>query len=132
MTAQRDSIDLRNTATNAIISILPISIERRTFIINDIPKNTFLTTNERLITVALSDILLNTVSSGNNSCIRVFAKKEYDELRIVIIDNHSDYSRYISGKMTKIQPIIKKLGGQLQFEFNQRENITVILSFTYK
>jgi hypothetical protein len=45
-------------------------------------------------------------------------------------DNNNDYSRFISGKMAKVKPSVMKIGGDLNFEFNQRNSITILVSFT--
>lgn len=125
----KKNIRLHELASHIIKSILPSAICRKSLIINDIRENIFLHADEDLVSIVLNSLLANTVSSSLNSCIRVSALQEYGETIVTVSDNNSDYSRYISGKMTKVQPIVKKMGGDLRFEFNKRNSITILLSF---
>jgi hypothetical protein len=125
----KENTALRQLANSIIKSILPAAVCRKSFIINDIPANIFLNRGEDLTAIVLNNLLINTLSSSMNSCIRVSAIQEYGETVIIVNDNNSDYSRYISGKMAKVLPIVNKMGGDLRFELNKDNNITIRLSF---
>jgi signal transduction histidine kinase len=121
---------LRQIAKQIINEILPAAISRNSFIINDIPAETSLNADEKLIAHILGNLLNNTVSSSHHGCIRISAKEEDDYIILSVKDNNNDYSRFISGKMTKVKPVVKKIGGDLSFEFNQRNSITILVSFS--
>jgi nitrogen fixation/metabolism regulation signal transduction histidine kinase len=126
-----NKIALRQFTNQLIKGILPSAISRNSFIVNDIPDDASLyAADENLVAHILNNLLTNTVGSSHNGCIRVSAKQEDNHIVICVKDNNNDYSRFISGKMTKVKPAVNKIGGDLSFEFNQRNSITILVSFT--
>jgi signal transduction histidine kinase len=125
-----NKIALRQLTNQLIKGILPSAISRNSFIVNDIPAETSLYADENLVAHILSNLLNNTVGSSHDGCIRVSAKQEDNHIIISVKDNNNDYSRFISGKMTKVKPAVNKIGGDLSFEFTQRNSITILVSFT--
>src|SRR5689334_19480079 len=94
--------ELRPLVNSLVKSALPTAISRQSFIINDIPCNTYLEADENAVALIFSKLLENTISSSHKGCIRISAKQEDDYITISVKDNNSDYSRYISGKMIKV------------------------------
>ena len=127
-----NKIALRQLTNRLIKEILPSAICRNSFIVNDIADETSLFADETQVAHILSNLLNNTVSSSHSGCIRVSAKQEDNHIIISVKDNNNDYSRFISGKMTKVKPAVNKIGGDLNFEFTQRNSITILVSFTNK
>jgi hypothetical protein len=121
--------DLHKIADYIIKLMLPAAVNRGSFIINDIPGESYLEADKDLVAIVLSNLLLNTISSSSDGCIRVSSHQENGETFVTVKDNNSDCSRYISGKMAKVQPIVKKMGGDLRFELTGQKNLTIIMSF---
>lgn len=122
-------VALKGLANQLIKDLLPAAINRNSFIINDIPVDAYLEANEELVAHILGSLLNNTISSSHNGCIRVSVSAEDGCTILSVEDNNNDYSRFISGKMAKIKPVVKKIGGDLAFEFNRRNSITILVSF---
>jgi hypothetical protein len=127
-----NKISLKELANDLIKGILPTAIARNSFIINDIPDEAMVSGDENVMAHILGSLLNNTVSSSHDGCIRISAKEEDEYTTIAVTDNNNDYSRFISGKMAKVKPAINKMGGDLNFEFNQRNSITILVSFSKK
>ena len=125
-------ISLKELANNLIKGILPTAVSRNSFIVNDIPDEAILDADENVVAHILGSLLNNTVSSSHDGCIRISAAQEDSYTTITVNDNNNDYSRFISGKMAKVKPAITKMGGDLNFEFNQRNSITILVSFSKK
>jgi hypothetical protein len=125
-------IILKDLANDLIKGLLPTAITRNSFIINDIPDGANIDADAEVVAHILGSLLNNTVSSSHDGCIRISAKQEDSYMTISVKDNNNDYSRFISGKMAKVKPAIAKMGGDLSFEFNQRNSITILVSFTKK
>ncbi len=123
---------LKALASDLIKGVLPTAISRNSFIINDIPDQAILDADENVVAHILGSLLNNTVSSSHDGCIRISAAQEGTYTIVTVNDNNNDYSRFISGKMAKVKPAIAKLGGDLSFEFNQRNSITILISFSKK
>jgi len=122
-------VALKDLANQLIKGLLPAAISRNSFIINDIPEDACIVADEELIAHILGSLLNNTISSSHDGCIRVAASEEDGYTTLSVEDNNNDYSRFISGKMAKIKPAVKKIGGDLAFEFNKRNSITILVSF---
>ena len=114
---------------NLIKAVIPLSLGRNSFVINEIPCEAILEADEDLMALVLSKLIENTILSSRNSCIRISSVTGDDHIMICLKDNNSDYSKYISGKMNKVEPIIKKMGGRIEFEFNRRNSIAILISF---
>lgn len=125
-------ISLKALANDLIKGVLPTAIARNSFIINDIPDQAILDVDENVVAHILGSLLNNTVSSSHDGCIRISATQEDSYTTVTVNDNNNDYSRFISGKMAKVKPAITKIGGDLNFEFNQRNSITILVSFSKK
>lgn len=121
---------LKTLVDQLIKDLLPSAISRNSLIINDIPVKASIDADEELITHILCSLLNNTISSSNNSCIRISVSDDCGYTILSVKDNNNDYSRFISGKMGKIKSAVKKIGGGLAFEFNKRNSITILVSFT--
>jgi hypothetical protein len=124
-----NKVALKNLANQLIKGLLPTAISRNSFIINDIPAEASIDADEELVAHILGSLLNNTISSSHNGCIRVSVSNEDGYTTLSVEDNNNDYSRFISGKMAKIKPAVKKIGGDLAFEFNKRNSITILVSF---
>ena len=124
-----NKVALKDLANQLIKGLLPAAISRNSFIINDIPEDACIVADEELIAHILGSLLNNTISSSHDGCIRVAASEEDGYTTLSVEDNNNDYSRFISGKMAKIKPAVKKIGGDLAFEFNKRNSITILVSF---
>lgn len=122
--------ELRPLVNQLVKSALPAAISRGSFIINDIPGDTYLEAQEDVVSLIFGKLLENTINSSHDGCIRISAIQEDNYITISVKDNNSDYSRYISGKMIKVTPLVKKIGGEINFEFNQRNSIKIVLNFT--
>ncbi|MGC4035690.1 MAG: hypothetical protein QM764_06985 [Chitinophagaceae bacterium] len=129
-TVMTNKILLKQLADNLIKDVLPEAVNRKSLIINDIPQNVYLSADTATVTHILGSLLNNTVNSSHNGCIRVAASQEDGYTVLSVQDNNNDYSRFISGKMEKVKPAVKKAGGDLSFEFNKRNSITILVSFS--
>jgi hypothetical protein len=124
-----NKVALKDLANQLIKGLLPAAIGRNSFIINDIPADICIDADEELVAHILGSLLNNTIGSSHDGCIRVSVSNEDGYTVLSVEDNNNDYSRFISGKMAKIKPAVKKIGGDLAFEFNRRNSITILVSF---
>jgi light-regulated signal transduction histidine kinase (bacteriophytochrome) len=120
-------IALKQVVDRVIKEMMPLSMSRRCGIINDISFETHIEADEEKLSDVLVKLLAGTIKSSHNSCIHISAEKEDEKTFITVKDNNSDYSGYISGKMTKVEPLIQNMGGNVYFEFNERNSITIVL-----
>ena len=120
-------ISLRQVVDRVIKEMMPLSLSRRCAITNNISFQMYLETDEEKLSDILVKLLAGTIKSSHSSCIHISAEKEDEKTFITVRDNNSDYSGYISGKMTKVESLIQNIGGNVYFEFNKRNSITIVL-----
>ncbi len=120
-------IALKQVVDRVIKEMAPLSMSRRCTISNDISFETLIETDEEKIYEVLVKLLSGTIKSSHSSCIHISAEIEDGKTFITVKDNNSDYSGYISGKITKVEPLIQNIGGKVYFEFNKRNSITIVL-----
>ncbi|HEU4575446.1 MAG TPA: hypothetical protein VFS36_10630 [Chitinophagaceae bacterium] len=123
---------LHQLVSRIITEVSEEATRRGCCIVNELARDIYLEADETMVETVLVKLLDNTIHSSCNGCIRITASVEDDTALIKISDNNSDYSRYISGKMNKVQPLIKKMNGDINFEFTARASISIILSFPLK
>lgn len=128
----KNQIDLHKLVNGVVKEWLPEAIKRHTIIINEIPAYLFLPLDEGVAKKVMDRLLKNVIRSSRLGCIRISAEQDGQCTLLRVRDNQSDYSGYISGKITKVEPLVRKMGGNIYYEFNRRNNLTVILCFYQK
>lgn len=120
-------IALKQIIGKVIKETVPLATIRRSTVINDISPDTFVETDEEKLLEVLIKLLSNTIKSSHSSSIHISAEREEEKTFITVRDNNSDYSGYISGKMAKVESLVQNIGGNVYFEFNNRNSITIVL-----
>jgi hypothetical protein len=120
-------IALKLVVDRLIKDMTPLAMSRCCGISNDISLETYIEDHEEKLSDVLVKLLAGTIKSSHNSCIHISAEMEDGKTFITVRDNNSDYSGYISGKMTKVEPLVQNMGGNVYFEFNKRNSITIVL-----
>ncbi len=67
-----------------LVSALPSAISRESFIINDIPAETYLEAEADVLGLIFSKLLENTINSSNRGCIRISAIQEDNYITISV------------------------------------------------
>ncbi|HVZ56864.1 MAG TPA: hypothetical protein VG870_09430 [Chitinophagaceae bacterium] len=123
---------LDRLVSRLIAAELPQAVRRGSLVVNDVPPGTWLGADETLVETVLAKLLCQTILSSHQGCIRVSAWQEEGFTQIALRDNNSDYSRYISGKMNKVEPLLRRLDAGIEFEFNRRGSIRIVLHFSHR
>jgi hypothetical protein len=112
--------------------ILPTAVRKKSFIVNDVPAELFIDTDEDVLAAVLSSLLQTVVNHAENSCIRVTAKAYGDIIIVNITDSNTANSYAVASALPRVQPLAEKIGGYLSM-IRQWEKITTItFSFPYQ
>ena len=103
-------ISLKHIVDRIIKETSPLATNRRSTLINNISIDTYIETDETKLSEVLVKLLANTIKSSHCSIIYISAEKEEGKTFITVSDNNSDYSGYISGKMTKLESLVQNMG----------------------
>ena len=125
----REKIALKPFINELAEEMRSLIAERGCTIFSDIHQEIFIKTDRKIFSKILEKIFAGTIRSSYNSQIRISAEEDDGRTFIRITDNNSDYSSYISGKMSKAETLLATIGGKIYFEFNNRHNISIVLCF---
>jgi signal transduction histidine kinase len=116
-----------STLTGQIIkSLLPFAVRKKSFIINDIPRNIEVAADETSVAQILNNILNAFVTYAGDSCIRISLEQTFGNMvQVNIKDNNSCHPYAIACSMQKIVPMAEKIGAHITIT-NQRQRITTI------
>jgi light-regulated signal transduction histidine kinase (bacteriophytochrome) len=128
----QNKITLKRLVNNLVKEWLPEAVKRRSFIVSEISENAFIIADEKMVAQVMENLLKNVIRSSRQGCIRISAEQDGRCTLLRVKDNQSDYSGYISGKMTKVEPLVRKIGGTIYYEFNRKNSLTVVLCFYHQ
>ena len=105
------------------------SAEKRSFIVNEVPHEVSIETDEKVISAILDNLLTNIISNSAYGCIRVKAC-EYDDIICVSIkDNGSLLNHDFIDNMDEIHLLAKSLNGNLSIRSLENKFTAILLSF---
>ncbi|MBL7740477.1 MAG: HAMP domain-containing histidine kinase [Chitinophagaceae bacterium] len=118
---------------DVLVSKLEIpAIQNRSLVINDIPDNIEVDTDEYLLSAILSGIMTRVITHTENGSIRITAKN-YNSVILIHIKNDGilQYESIVH-HMPVLQAQAEKLGGFIGFTSFRNQISTIAFSFTNK
>ena len=80
-------LSLHHLVNQVVIDLLPLAVQRRSLIVNDVQPGLDVNINEQQLTTLLKNLLCNTIMNTQDDCIRVMAKS-YSSITMVHVRNH--------------------------------------------
>ncbi len=121
-------VALHHLVDELLISLLPQTIRRKSFIVNDVKQEMLLSTDENILATVLSNLLDTTISHTQNNCIRVSAKFFGNITLIHVKDNDNRHDGAITNCMYQVEQLAEKLGGCITISNNKVNGTTVAFS----
>lgn len=110
-------------------NLIPTAVQRNSFIVNDIPRDFQIVTDEVILANILNCLLSTVVSHSKHSCIRISAK-EYGDIIFVSVRDNGSFSDYtVSGNLEEANLLAKKMNGAVSIRDKQDKFTTILLSF---
>jgi K+-sensing histidine kinase KdpD len=106
--------------------------ENKSFILNDVPEDIIVETNEQLLASILSNLLNEVIMHTSNGCIRITAKLFNNVVLLHVKNDGSLNYDSVSQKMTRMQAQAEKLGGFVGFTSYRNKLTTIAFSFMNK
>ena len=129
------SLAPRSNTSNAILktlvdqlvdSSLVVAEKNGSQIVNEVPENLRINSNENAITFVINGLLHAMVSNTEDGCIRISAKEIYEGMiEISVKDNNCCHTYAVACDLQEMVPQAEKIGGSLNIS-NQRQSITTI------
>ncbi len=109
---------------------MPLALNRRSFVINDVPRNTIVSTDEQLLSFVVTTLLEEAIMSTENECIRVEAALSGDYAIIKVRDNNSYYYNAVLHYMKEIQQAAEMIGGCVSVQHVPARGTQTTFTFT--
>ena len=105
------------------------AVKRHSFIINEVPPEFKIATDEEMLSLILNSLVSTVVSNTEHSCIRIKAN-EYEDIVFVSIRDNSSYSaNRMDNNMDIIKMLAKKMNGNVIVRNMEDKFTTILLSF---
>jgi hypothetical protein len=106
-------------------SVLPTAVRKKSFIVNEVPGELHIVTDENMLASILSSLLHTVVNHTENSCIRI-AASGHGNIILVHMKESGNFNNYsVANDLQQIQSLAKKIGGCISIS-DRRENTTTI------
>lgn len=116
---------VRQAADNSMHS----AVERHSFIVNEVPVEFNIATDEGMLSDILNCLLSAVVNNTHHSCIRIKANEYEDIVFVSIRDNSLFTSNTVSDHLDKVKLLAKKMNGNVIVRNMEEKFTTILLSF---
>jgi len=121
--------NLHQLVSLAVENSVLTAVQRNSFIVNDVPREFQIATDEKILAAILNSLLITVVNHTKHSCIRIKAK-EYDDIICVFIRDNSTYSDYAStSNLEQVKLLAKKMNGNVSIRNMEDKFTSILLSF---
>jgi len=118
------------TMVNRIsISSLPAATRKHSFIINDVPSDIQVSSDEQMLATVFGSLLNTVISHTENCCIRISARLYGEIVLINLKETHQANSRAFAGSLRQIQQLAEKIGGTVSVSSDRTRETSIIFSF---
>jgi hypothetical protein len=123
------NIALQQLVNKVIIGLLPTAVSRRSFIINDVPSQVMVCTDENMLSLVLNTLLTKAVTTTQNQCIRIDAALTGDCTIIKVKDDTGYFYNTLTHVLKQEQLTAEKIGGCISI--NQEKNGVTLTTFSF-
>ena len=120
---------LQELVDKLVTGELSAALQKESFIVNEVPGELVIATDENMLAGVLRGLLHTVVSNARNSCIRVAAKVYGDIVLVHVRETRRANSKTIMEQLGKIQSLAEKVRGCVTVCNQQEETITLAFSF---
>ncbi len=113
---------------NLQTGLLPLSIQKKTIIINEADKNLRVAADQNILAFVIGSLLSNAVYSTSNCCIRVEASEEQHNIFIRISNNGMFVYNQLMNSLHSITQAAQKLNGHICLQSEEPGAMTAIFS----
>ena len=123
------SKNLHHLVDQAAGNYIPKAVKRNSFIVNEVPREFQVASNEKILATILNNLLSSVVSHSKHSCIRIKANIYGDIICLCIKDNSNYSDNAVNGKLDQVKQLVKKLRGSVIIRNMEDKFTTILLSF---
>jgi len=120
---------LQEIVSRILVSCVPSASRKNSFIINDVPSDMQVTTDEHMVATVFGTLLNAVITHTENTCIRVSAKFYGRVVVLHLKEAHTLNSSSFATTLRQIQQLAEKVGGTVSISNNAGEATTIVFSF---
>lgn len=122
-------LPLHSIVSRVSASSLPSATRKYSFIINDVPADLRVNTDEHMLATVLATLLNTLIAYSENSCIRVSAKL-YGKVALIHLKESPGLNNFaISPKLKEIRQLAEMIGGTVSIGNNGDKLTSIVFSF---
>ncbi len=122
-------INLHQLVDQAAGNSIPKAVKRNSFIVNEVPREVQISSNENILAIILDKMLSTVISHSKHSCIRIKATV-YDDIVCLSIKDKSNFSdNTVTEYLDQVKELAKKLKGNVIVRNIADKFTTILLSF---
>lgn len=122
------SIPLHKLVDQLMTGLLPLAVDKKSFILNDVDHSFMLQADEDLLAFIVGSMMSNAVSCTDSVCIRVEACINDAGIHIMVRNDGSCFYSTVSNAFSHALQAAQKLGGNISISNQKNEGTTVIFS----
>ncbi|THU35827.1 HAMP domain-containing histidine kinase [Niastella caeni] len=119
------TVSLHQLVDQLMDSFIPLAVNQKSFIINDVDKSFQLHADEQVLAFVVGNLLNNAITSSQSVCIRIEAVRKPEGIQIMVRNNGSHFYSTVAHGFSQVVAAARSLGGNINI-YNQRHEGTVI------
>lgn len=125
---EKTVISLKRMIKRQLYWFQPIAVKRKSFIINDVPADFYVSADRDLLAKGVCNLLESVIRHASHSCIRVTVKRYSDTILLRVTGGGSIHVQELELNLQKIKPVAERLGGCVMTN-DFRKKLAVTFSF---
>lgn len=109
-------------------SALPTAVQKKSFIVNDVPEKLAITADENMLASVLGSLLHTVVNHADNSCIRIGANVNGNNVLVNVKDSSNNYYS-LADDLRQVQQLAQKMSGYVSVSERHEKSVTITFSF---
>lgn len=122
-------LPLHSIVSRISASSLPSATRKHSFIVNDVPADLQVNTDENMLATIFGSLLHTVISHTENCCIRISAKTFGKVILLHLKETHRLSTPAFTGSLRQVQQLAEKIGGTVSVNNNRGEATTILFSF---
>ena len=121
-------VPLHQLIDQLMAGLLPLTVEKKSFIINDVDRSFSLQSDEQVLAFVLGNLLSGAVNGSENVCIRVETVLNEECVQIRVRNNGAYFYSASANGFSQVVKAARQLGGNISIYNQHNQGTTITLS----
>ena len=122
------TVSLHQLVNQLMNSFIPLAVEKRSFIINDVDPAISLSADQQVLAYVVGNLLSNAISSTKSVCIRIEAVKKDGAVQICVRNNAASFYHTATDGYSQLLEATSLLGGHIHICNQMNQGMVTTLS----